>query len=225
MNKPICIIIDFDDTLVESNTARDVLREYVSKEYDEIADLYKTKKVNFKNYQELSFKSALEISTIQEIKTTAKNKSKIRKGFTELMEFAVKEDINIVILSSGLNQYIEPVLEKHLKNIKIVAADMSVDQYKNVSFDYSKSFDEDCSDDWGICKCKTVNFLVGRNHVIYIGDGITTDLCASVNCDEIFALNPLYNSLLEKKISVNKFIDFVQIMNHITNIKGNRIDT
>ena len=47
MNKPICIIIDFDDTLVESNTARDVLREYVSKEYDEIADLYKTKKVNF----------------------------------------------------------------------------------------------------------------------------------------------------------------------------------
>ena len=72
MNKPICIIIDFDDTLVESNTARDVLREYVSKEYDEIADLYKTKKVNFKNYQELSFKAALEISTIQEIKTTAK---------------------------------------------------------------------------------------------------------------------------------------------------------
>ena len=141
------------------------------------------------------------------------------------MEFAVKEDINIVILSSGLNQYIEPVLEKHLKNIKIVAADMSVDHYKNVSFDYSKSFDQDCSDDWGICKCKTVNFLVGRNHVIYIGDGITTDLCASVNCDEIFALNPLYNSLLEKKISVNKFIDFVQIMNHITNIKGNRIDT
>ena len=49
MNKPICIIIDFDDTLVESNTARDVLREYVSKEYDEIADLYKTKKVNFKD--------------------------------------------------------------------------------------------------------------------------------------------------------------------------------
>ena len=29
MNKPICIIIDFDDTLVESNTAIDVLREYV----------------------------------------------------------------------------------------------------------------------------------------------------------------------------------------------------
>ena len=27
MNKPIRIIIDFDDTLVESNTARDVLRE------------------------------------------------------------------------------------------------------------------------------------------------------------------------------------------------------
>ena len=52
---------------------------------------------------------------------------------------------------------------------------MLVDQYKNVSFDYSKSFDEDCSNDWGICKCKTVNFLVGRNHVIYIGDGITTD--------------------------------------------------
>ena len=225
MNKKISLIIDFDDTLVESNTARDVLREYVPKEYDHIADLYKAKKVNFKNYQELSFKEALKKTSIENMKATSKDKSKIRKGFSDLVEFSLREDINVIVLSSGLNQYIKPVLEDHLKNINVIAADMSVDKYKNVSFDYSKSSNEECSNDWGICKCKTVNSLVESHHLIYIGDGITTDLCASVNCDEIFALNPLYNSLLEKKISVNKFIDFVQIMNHITNIKGNRIDT
>ena len=225
MNKPIRIIIDFDDTLVESNTARDVLREYVSKEYDEIAYLYKSKKVNFKNYQELSFKAALKISTIEEIKNTAKNKSKIRKGFSELVEFSVNKDIEIVVLSSGLNQYIKPVLEDHLKNIKVVAADMFFDKDNYVSFDYSKSYDFDCSKDWGICKCKTVNSFSGTNHLIYIGDGITADLCASMNCDQIFALNPLYNNLLEKKIRVNEFKDFFQIVKYIIEIKGNQIDT
>ena len=43
MTKKISVIIDFDDTLVESNTARDVLLEFVPSEYEEIANLYKSK--------------------------------------------------------------------------------------------------------------------------------------------------------------------------------------
>ena len=46
-----------------------------------------------------------------------------------------------------------------------------------------------------------------------------------MNCDEIFALNPLYNNLLEKKIRVNEFKDFFQIVKYIIEIKGNQIDT
>ena len=75
-----------------------------------------------------------------------------------------------------------------------------------------------CSPDWGICKCKTVEQLRNNDYLIYVGDGITTDLCASVKCDEIFALNPLYNGLLEKKINVNKFESFEQLEKHISKI-------
>ena len=73
-----------------------------------------------------------------------------------------------------------------------------------------------CSADWGICKCKTVDSLKENNFLIYIGDGITTDLCASKKCDQIFALNPLYNGLLEKKIIVDKFVDFNQIEKYLS---------
>ncbi|GIS29777.1 MAG: hypothetical protein Ct9H90mP2_01600 [Dehalococcoidia bacterium] len=38
--------------------ARDVLREYVSKEYDEIADLYKKKKSKFKKLSGTIFQTA-----------------------------------------------------------------------------------------------------------------------------------------------------------------------
>ena len=41
--KEISLVIDFDDTLVEENAARVVLNHYSPVEYNEIANLYKSK--------------------------------------------------------------------------------------------------------------------------------------------------------------------------------------
>ena len=63
------------------------------------------------------------------------------------------------------------------------------------------------------------------NFVIYVGDGVTTDLCASQKCDKIFALNPLYNRCLEENISATKFNSFKKIMEYINKLKGSYIDS
>ena len=216
MTKKISVIIDFDDTLVESNTARDVLLEFVPSEYEEIANLYKSKKINFKTYQELSFEKAFSIANTEKIANSSIKNSKIRIGFKDLVLYCERNEIDIFILSSGLNMYIEPVLKEFKNNIKIIAADVIFDKNNNCIFEYQKSYDDMCSPDWGICKCKTVDSLKENNFLIYIGDGITTDLCASKKCDQIFALNPLYNGLLEKKIIVDKFVDFNQIEKYLS---------
>ena len=122
-------------------------------------------------------------------------------------------------MSSGLNLYISPVLKKYESKLNIIAADVNFNKKNYPTFEYKNSYDDICSPFWGICKCKTVESLGNNNFLIYVGDGITTDLCASVKCDEIFALNPLYNSLLEKKIIVNKFEDFNQLEKHINNLQ------
>ena len=225
MTKKISLIIDFDDTLVESNTARDVLRDFVPAKYDEFAELYKAKKINFRKYQELSFEEAFKVTNSSKIKNSSLKNSQIRSGFEELVSYCKKNKINIYILSSGLDLYISPVLEQFSDYLNIIAADVYIDENNNPSFKYKKSYDEMCSPEWGICKCKTVEELRKNNFLIYVGDGITTDLCASIKCDQIFALNPLYNNLLERKITVSKFKNFKLIQNHIIKYQGNIIDT
>jgi len=218
MTNKISLIIDFDDTIVESNTARDVLRDFVPSEYDQIAKLYRAKNINFRTYQELSFEKAFKVTDSSKIKSSSIKNSIIRSGFKNLVKYCEKKQINIYVLSSGLDMYISPVLKKFEKSLKIIAAEVYFDKNKNPTFEYKRSYDEMCSPDWGICKCKTVEQLRNNNYLIYVGDGITTDLCASVKCDEIFALNPLYNGLLEKKINVNKFESFEQLEKHISKI-------
>jgi 2-hydroxy-3-keto-5-methylthiopentenyl-1-phosphate phosphatase len=218
MTNKISLIIDFDDTIVESNTARDVLRDFVPSEYDQIAKLYRAKNINFRTYQELSFEKAFKVTDSSKIKSSSIKNSIIRSGFKNLVKYCEKKQINIYVLSSGLDMYISPVLKKFEKSLKIIAAEVYFDKNKNPTFEYKRSYDEMCSPDWGICKCKTVEQLRNNNYLIYVGDGITTDLCASVKCDEIFALNPLYNGLLEKKINVNKFENFEQLEKHISKI-------
>ena len=55
MTNKISLIIDFDDTIVESNTARDVLRDFVPSEYDQIAKLYRTKNCRIIKLDKLNF--------------------------------------------------------------------------------------------------------------------------------------------------------------------------
>ena len=219
MTKNISLIIDFDDTLVESNTAREVLREFIPNEYDELAEMYRSKKVNFKNYQELSFKKAFKKTSPKNIEKSSIKNSKIRKGFENLVTYCENNDVKIYILSSGLELYIKPVLKKYESKLNIIAANVNFNKNNHTSFEYKSSYDDICSLDWGICKCKTVESLSNNNFIIYVGDGITTDLCASIKCDEIFALTPLYNSLLEKKIIVNKFEDFNQLEKHVNKLQ------
>ena len=222
--KEISLVIDFDDTLVEENAARVVLNHYSPVEYNEIANLYKSKKISFKIYQEKSFEKSIENASFSDIENYSRKNVKIREGFIELYNFSINNNIKITVLSSGLKNYIQPVL-KDFHEIEIVAATMKKNKLCELSFDYSVSFDKSCSPEWGICKCETVNQKISESFVIYVGDGITTDLCASQKCDKIFALDPLYNRCLEENISATKFSGFKQLLRYIEKIKGNFIDS
>tara|TARA_B110000263_G_scaffold34956_1_gene26718 strand:- start:1232 stop:1912 length:681 start_codon:yes stop_codon:yes gene_type:complete len=225
IKKNILLIIDFDDTLVTKNAAQLVLNNFVPDDYKEIAEKYKSKKINFRIYQEDSFKKALEKTSVLEIEEFSKNNVEIRNGFNELINYSQNKNIKIVILSSGIKSYINPVIDKYKSSLTIIAADMEKKPHKKVSFSYKDSYDIYCSDNWGICKCKTVESLKDENFIIYIGDGITTDFCASQKCDEIFAFDPLYNKCLEEKINAKKFEGFNNLLKYIKTLKGKSFDT
>ena len=73
IKKNILLVIDFDDTLVTKNAAQVVLNNFVPNDYKKIASSYKDKRINFRIYQEDSFKKALEKTSILEIEKYSKN--------------------------------------------------------------------------------------------------------------------------------------------------------
>ena len=99
-----------------------------------------------------------------------------------------KSELKKTKITKRLKNYIQPVVE-NFTGLEIIAADMKKDISNNLIFDYSDSFKKSCSMGWGICKCETVENKMKNNFVIYVGDGVTTDLCASQKCDKIFALD------------------------------------
>ena len=106
MTKNISLIIDFDDTLVESNTAREVLREFIPNEYDELAEMYRSKKVNFKNYQELSFKKAFKKTSPKNIeKSSIKNSKIINWPLSRRILSKLSNILARLLLSVPVNDY------------------------------------------------------------------------------------------------------------------------
>ena len=110
INNKIILAIDFDDTLSKNNVAREILRKYLQKDYQNILNKYLNGNLSFREYQEFCFLSwGLNISEIIE---EAKNTGIIRDGFFELLDLIHSFNGEVVIVSAGLQNYIKPVLQK-----------------------------------------------------------------------------------------------------------------
>jgi len=128
-------------------------------------------------------------------------------GFTKLCE---ANEIELKILSDGLDFYIRPFLEKHgLSHIEYFSNKAELDPASGFRLEFPYS-DEECR----LCaNCK-------RNHVIssssdddftvYIGDG-HSDKCAAQYCDFIFAKDALLKYCEINRITYFPFKDFTDV--------------
>ncbi len=112
----------------------------------------------------------------------------IDEGFYRLVEVCDARGIGMVILSDGLDYYIEPFLAKHGVEKTFHANRLDVDGSDFVlSFPY---FNEDC----GRCaNCKSSHVRAAAEAgklVIYVGDGLS-DKCAAEEADIVFAKRDL----------------------------------
>ena len=189
INNKIILAIDFDDTLSKNNVAREILRKYLQKDYQNILNKYLNGNLSFREYQEFCFlSSGLNISEIIE---EAKNTGIIRDGFFELLDLIRSFNGEVVIVSAGLQNYIKPVLQKSgLNDLEIFSVNTEQPKNSKIIFEYLYS-PETCKGDWAVCKCYVLQILRKRYnnnvHIIFAGDGSASDYCASLTADHIIA--------------------------------------
>lgn len=209
----IKIFCDFDGTI----TTKDV-GEHMFYEFGDSKKAYSI----FQRWVDKEIDSAQEWTELLDlVKDLTENKFneflstiEIRYGFEEFVKFCIDNEIQLTILSDGMDFYIKKVFEINgFQKLKFYSNSLIfTDNGPKVSFPYS---DEECKD---CANCK-------RNHIIenssdeditiYIGDGYS-DTCPVQYVDYIFAKETLLKFCEKERISYFPFKNFKDVIARIS---------
>ena len=133
--------------------------------------------------------------------------ARVRAGFRELVALARERQWRVVIVSSGFEELIRPVLEREGVDVDVRANRVDTSAgYWRVIWTYGEAC-ETCGES---CKRSLVREVAGDDEVVYVGDGYS-DRCAALASDRVFATKGLADYLDEQGVPYVRFEDFHDI--------------
>jgi 2-hydroxy-3-keto-5-methylthiopentenyl-1-phosphate phosphatase len=193
------IVIDFDGTITQDDLLDQIARDFGDPEvYQEVEDALHAgtmllREVITREYKPVTTSMAEAVSWVLE-------RVRIRPGFAELVEAAQRTGWEVHVVSSGFEEFIDPVLEREGVDVEVHAnrVDARPDGWV-VEWRYPESCDhchESCKRD-----------LLPPGYVVYIGDGYS-DRCAALASDRVFAIRGLAAYLAARGAPFEPFEDF-----------------
>ena len=201
------IVVDFDGTITEHDVLDEVAQRFgdeaVYREVDEGLDeraltLHEVLRREFEPVR----------ATLDEVVAWVLANARVRPGFRELADRAAAQGWDLVIVSSGFRELIEPVLEREgLTGLPLVSngVDPDPDGWR-VRF-HDEGVCETCGE---ACKLATVRGVADGGEVVYVGDGYS-DRCAAEHADRVFARRGLARWLDERGVGYEPFEDFFDV--------------
>ena len=203
--KFVKIYVDFDGTISKSDIINFLLEKYADPVWLQLDRDYIEEKISSSECLTKQI-ALLEKLPNEKILESAKMVG-IDESFIDFCTFCKNKNINVEIVSDGLDIYINYLLTAN--NIKVKKVSSNI--YKGrgqIEFPYNKKLcDRNCAN------CKKFH-LDQKSFCIYIGDGYS-DRCAAENSDMIFAKNSLAKFLDKegkKYFPFEYFTDIVLIL-------------
>jgi len=135
--------------------------------------------------------------------------------FKSFYKFCLDLNIEVEILSDGLDFYIGRILNNNGIAIKNIKSNI----YKGAGKVIFPYLNRDCLKKCANCKSSHINI---DKFSIYIGDG-KSDYCAASKCDIVFAKKALADYLKTNKIPYNLFDDFNDVLVNIKKLFSKRM--
>jgi 2-hydroxy-3-keto-5-methylthiopentenyl-1-phosphate phosphatase len=129
----------------------------------------------------------------------------IRPGFHELVDLSRERGWRLVVLSSGFEELIRPVLEREgLDGLELLSNRVAPDPSG-----WRASFRDEtsCPVCGEPCKRASVVAEADGGEIVYVGDGIS-DRCGAEASDRVFARRGLATYLAERGVPFEPFEDF-----------------
>ena len=203
---PTLIVVDFDGTITEHDTLVAIVQSHAPDVFWQLEDDLDAGRITLHECIEREF--AAVRGEHDAIVAEALAGARLRRGFTEFATAARSAGHRLVVVSSGFESIIRPVLEQAgVHGVEVVAHEVRFSpDGSTVEFRHG----EDCEVCGQECKRSVVRELNGGGDVVYIGDGFS-DRCGAMAADRIFARRELARYLLDEGVAFEPFEDFVEI--------------
>ena len=203
---PALIVVDFDGTITEHDTLVEIVQSQAPDVFQQLEDDLDAGRITLRQCIEREFEAVR--GEHDQIVSEAVRHVRVRRGFAEFVTAALAAGHRLVVVSSGFESIIRPVLEAAgVPALEVVAHEVRFSpQGSTVEFRHG----EDCDVCGQECKRSVVRSLGAAGHVVYIGDGYS-DRCAALAADRVFARRELASYLERDGVAFEPFDDFVQI--------------
>ena len=196
------IVIDFDGTITQDDLLDRIARDFGDAAvYQEVEDALHAGTMPLREVITREYKPVT--TPLPELIEWVLERVRVRPGFAELVHAAQQAGWEVHVVSSGFEEFIEPVLGREGVDVPIHAnrVDARPDGWV-VEWRYPESCDhchESCKRD-----------LLPDGYVVYIGDGYS-DRCAALASERVFAIRGLARYLDERGAPYEPFDDFTDV--------------
>ncbi len=193
---------DFDGTITEKDVAFLLLDAFADKSWKQLLAKYIDGKISVGDFNTRAF--AMIKADKQTLVGFVRNKAKLRAGFYQLLGYCRRKSFRFVIVSNGLDFYIDTILRAiGVEDIEVFAAQTRFIP-TGVKVKYIGSDGNQLQS--GFKESYIRLFLKQGYRVIYIGNGLSDTLPARL-AHHIFARDELLAYCNQKKLNHTSFID------------------
>jgi len=201
---------DFDGTVTEEDTSFFLLDAFAQGDWRRLLREYKEHKISVGEFNTKAF--AMVKADEPMLLEALKGKVKVRAGFHELLDYCKRRGFRLVIVSNGLDFYIEATLKDlGLGNIEVHAAQASF-HTEGMKVRYVGPDGKRLED--GFKETYTRSFLKLGYRVIYVGNG-DSDFAPAKYANHVFATGELLAYCRDNNLNYKPFESFIDIVRDI----------
>lgn len=210
----IILVSDFDGTITKTDTLSKFLEDYADPKWLDIENDWRDGK--FGSQECLTKQFALVPNLTPELIDMFLDTMEIDEGFIPFCQKARTNNIPVIVLSDGLDYFINKIFEKNnIDFVNVITNHAYFDDRGRFRIEFNNS-SKHCTNDAGTCKCKVVKNLKKRyKKVLYVGDG-ASDFCVSKEPDIVFAKAGLSEYCTNNGIKFVKYSTYLDITDNIT---------
>ncbi len=199
---------DFDNTIAEYDVSFLLLDTFAEEDWRQYLEEYRERRILVGEFSTKSF-GMIKTDERTMLDFLFQYGVKIRAGFKELLDYCQRRGFEFVIVSNGLNFYIEAILSDiGINNIEVFAGETEL-RRQGLEVRYRGPDGSHLQDNFK--KAYVESFLSQGYRLVYIGDG-TSDCSPASHAHHIFARDDLLAYCQEKKLNCTPFDDLNDVI-------------